>query len=77
MKFMHPVRKEAKVPAEASQQPQESKSSKFLHQKCTFSKLLRTLLTVKKWNWSSGAAARFNVEDDEKFYIQDWAFHRV
>lgn len=26
----------------------------------------------EKWNGNPGAAARFNVEDDEKFYFQDF-----
>lgn len=28
---------------------------------------------IENWNWKPGTAAVFNVEDDEKFYIQDSA----
>lgn len=47
IKLMRAIKREAKVPVETPQQPQETNPSKPLHQKCTFSKLLCTLLTAK------------------------------
>lgn len=47
IKLMRAIKREAKVPVETPQQPQETNPSKPLHQKCTFSKLLCTLLAAK------------------------------